>query len=420
MGSPYSAVEAIPPTTTSTQTSTTTNTRTLRPSRTPTPAPTATLTPAPIGSLTPSPLLHAAGPFKSVISFNGAAPGVVQRIFVIDDRTVFLSGTFGLLKLDVETGSTDLARGFDQTLGVDRSGKAWVLQNQGSEIAAWDGKNWQIYGPQQGWILSAVLETSPLLAPEFVYDSSGNMWMATRTDIRSFNGQRWQVVPAGIAGLKLPYKAGVSTLITLSANPLTDEIWVGTCDWQNERPTGGGNLRVLSAGKWQDGGFPLGDACMSALQADENGTLWLAAGTQIWYKEVGQVWQNSVNPFLPPAGQQYILIEEIAIQPGGGIWPLWVSAESNGIALMKTRFHIENDSWNLVRQISGLVRQKLFFLPHQKVWAVEQAAIYEYIAGEAWGLVARMDFGDAALDSSGAAWLVTDVKNNPSLWKALP
>lgn len=416
--SPYPVADT--PTPTYTPTSTSTNTRTPRPSRTPTLAPTSTDTLTPVGTLTPTPLQNVAGPFKSILAFNGAAPGVVQHIFVIDEQTVFLSGTFGLLKLDLKNGRTNLSRGFEQVLGVDRSGRAWVLRNNGGEIAAWDGENWQIYGPQQGWILRGIPESSPLPSPGFVYDTHGNMWVATSSDIRSFDGKRWQVIPAGVAGFKLPYKAGVSTSIVMTTNPLSEEVWVGTCDWQNEKPTGEGNLRVLSKGVWQDGGFPPVNACMSAIQVDENGTLWLAAGVQIWSKYVNQPWQNSINPFSPPTGQHDILIEEIAIQPGGSVWPLFVSAENNGIAIARTRYQIVNGFWTLVRQITGLEGQKLFFLPNMKVWALEQGTIYEHVAGESWELVTRMNYRDATLDSNGAAWLVTDVRNNPSLWKASP
>jgi hypothetical protein len=409
------------PTATDTLTPTPTDTRTPRPTRTFTPAPSATASVTPAGTLTPTPPQAEAGPFKSIFTLKEYVPGILQKIYPLDNDSLWISGTYGMIQVQLSAQQSTLLRNITDILGVDASGRIWQLRNNGAVIAAYTDGTWTEYSSMQGWTLAAQMETSPLPTPAFQYDSAGNLWLATAVDLRRFNGKSWVITPINVAGLTLPYKAGVTTSTAFAIDPSgSGRVWIGSCNWQNGRPAGGGGLQVWQDQQWQSADFPVANPCITNLQVDQAGTLWAAAGSDLWRHPENGNWEQITNPEPAPANSTYQYIEQLDCFADGSVWVLLVSTTADGKNSAKSRFLVQNDHLRLSRQANGIDQLFLAERPDGSVWSFEQNAIYQYIDGESWSLIADLSYRSYAIDPSGAVWLLTDTKDVPIIWRALP
>ena len=406
---------------TATRTPTPTSTRTPRPTRTFTAAPTRTATLTPVGSLTPTPLIASNGPFLAALTLYNIAPGLIQQLFLLDDHTAVLGGTFGVIKIDLDSGTTELTRGFGNLLGLGPDGRMWDLSADGSYISAWDGQTWQDYGYHQGWILNAQIEQSPLPTPGFRVDPAGGLWLATAMDLRHFDGQTWQVMTATESGIALPYKAGVSTSIAYDVDPASGDVWEGSCNWQDQAPISGGGLRLYHERHWSDLNFPAAGSCITAIKVQPGGSVWVAAGASMWQFDPGNTkWIEFTPPAPADAKTHAFYTEEIAMSPEGTLWPLVDFSDSSGTVRQKIRFQFQDGDWQVVRQLDSLATQQILFLPDGQVWGLEQGTILRWDKAETWSPLATLDFRAATLAPDGTVWLVASVKQNPTLWKAAP
>ena len=406
---------------TQTRTPTPTNTRTPRPTRTYTAAPSRTPTTVPAGTLTPTSPQSESGPFSAVLTLYYLSPGLVQQLFLLNDHTAVLGGTFGIIKINLDSGVTELTRGYGELLGLGPQGRMWVLPKDGSTISAWDGQSWQDYGYRQGWLLAAQMEQSPLPTPALQIDPQGDLWLATAVDLRRFDGQYWHVITATESGISLPYKAGVSTSIVFDIDPTGGDVWEGSCNWQEQTPISGGGLRVYHDRHWSDPGFPAASDCISGIKVRPDGSVWVAAGASLWlFDPLNSTWTEYPPPDPPDPGMHYLYTEEIVMDPEGSLWPLTDLTDSSGMVRQKIRYKLQDDRWKIVRRLDGLTTQQLLFLPSGKVWTLEPGIVLAWNKAESWNQLATLDFRAATQAPDGSVWLITSVKENPILWRAIP
>ena len=161
-------------------------------------------------------------------------------------------------------------------VGVDLAGNVWAATE--SDIQAWNGSEWMVYGPESGW-------TQPSGNPAYVYrsvtDALGRFWVPTNADMRLFDGEQWTIFTPEDMGLENILADTLWFAFTLLPAD-SGELWLGVCHVVPQGGNGGQGVRVFRDGVWvSEDGLPA-DGCVSALSGDPEGTLWLNANAEVW------------------------------------------------------------------------------------------------------------------------------------------
>ncbi|HWR67118.1 MAG TPA: hypothetical protein VN364_13455 [Bellilinea sp.] len=413
----------LTPTSTSTVTATSTTTSTVTPTSGPTltltagPSLTPSLTPA--GTLTPTPLLSDAGIFRVEFSLRNISPGLVNAIYPLSGQRALITGSYGIIQINLSSDQVRQLRTPDRLLGIDVSGRAWLTPRDGSTIYSWDTLETQSFDSGNGWILNAAFFDAPLGGSRLVDGRAGEVWLATSTDVRRFDGTRWRIFTQNESGIRRLREAFVNTAISLAVNPNTGEAVAATCDWRGKDPLSGGSVRRYDGESWSDAGFPLENPCVTDLKAASDGIIYAVTEGSIWRIKGSGDWEELDLPVLA-AERRYGWTEELTLDLEGHLWPLIQVTDLDGAVIEKVRLRPTGSGWEIVRTLDQLAAQKLLFLPGGAVWALEQSTVYTLLPSGEWRKQASLNFRDGSTDTEGGIWLVTDVETNAVVWRGVP
>ena len=418
-----SPTPSLPPTVTHTPTATSTATATVtstsEPTITLTAGPSLTATTTPAGSLTPTPLQSDAGIFRTVFSLKNVSPGLVNAIYPRSGQRALITGSYGLVEINLSGQDVRQLRTPDRLLGLDSSGRAWLAPRNGSKIYSWDTQQIQNYDSTKGWILNAAFFDAPMGGSRLVNGRAGEVWLATRSDVRYFDGTRWRIFPQTESGIRYTRESFVNTAIALAVNPNTGEAIAGTCDWRGENHLTGGNVRRYDGKTWSDAAFPLENPCLTRLQAASDGTIYAVTAGKIWRIKGSGDWEELNLPNLA-RDRRYGWTEQLTLDPEGRLWPLIQVTDLDGAVVEKVRLQPAGSGWEIIRTLDQLAGQTLVFLPGGNVWALEQSKIYMLLASGEWREQAQLNFRSGGSDAEGGIWLVTDVETNAVVWRGVP
>lgn len=408
---------------TRTPTITPTLTRTPRPTATLTPTPTITPTPTntvvPADTFTPAPTLTplppSTGPFTLVRGFDAQLfPGLLTALSPLADGRFWLSGPNDAVLFDPTSGQAARVRFASPPLGVDSAGRAWELDATGSFVSAWDGQTWTAYAEGLGW--------TPLMPPEepleFQTDDDGTVWLATAADLRRFDGARWRVFTPFEMGIELPWKAGVTTDLLLALGP-DGSAWAGSCDRTAAGPTGQGSLRRFKDNRWTDAALPAAPACVSALAAAPDGSLWVGLyGGTLWkFDAAAQTWLEQSALPLPPDRTTYADFIDFPLDDAGLPWPLIQVCTASGCGQQVARFRQSaNGGWESFGSSQQPPRQRLLFDRADTLWLVTPDQIGFFDAGGNFTPIEALTVRAAALDADGELWLAAENEGQLGLW----
>ncbi len=413
----------LPPTSTSTVTATSTTTSTVTPTSGPTltltagPSLTPSLTPA--GTLTPTPLLSDAGIFRVEFSLRNISPGLVNAIYPLSGQRALITGSYGIIQINLSSDQVRQLRTPDRLLGIDVSGRAWLTPRDGSTIYSWDTLETQSFDSGNGWILNAAFFDAPLGGSRLVDGRTGEVWLATSTDVRRFDGSRWRIFTQNESGIRRLREAFVNTAISLAVNPNTGEAMAATCDWRGKDLLSGGGVRRYDGESWSDAGFPLENPCVTDLKAASDGSIYAVTEGSIWRIKGSGDWEELDLPDLA-AERRYGWTESLTLDLEGRLWPLIQVTDLDGAVIEKVRLRPTGSGWEIVRTLEQLAAQKLLFLPGGAVWALEQSTVYTLLPSGEWRKQASLNFRDGSTDTEGGIWLVTDVETNAVVWRGVP
>lgn len=402
-----------------------TRTPTITPTATLTPTPTATITPTPTATIAPAPTFTPAptrtplppstGSFRLERNFDAQLfPGLFNRLTPAGDGLFWLSGPNDSILFDPASGEGRRVRFTAPPLGVDSAGRAWELSGNGSYVSAWDGAAWTDYAEGLGW--------TPMRAAQFPLElltaANGDVWLIGPDDVRRFDGRRWRVFTPTEMGIELPWKAGVSATLLLALAP--DSAWVGSCHRVAGEPTGSGSLRRFQDGRWTDPGLPALPACVSALSAAPDGSLWVGLyGGTLWrFDAATQAWSEQSALPLPPDRTVYADFIELPLDSEGNPWPLAGLCTSSGCGQQVLRFRRSpNGSWLALEGASPLPQQRLLFDGDGDAWLLTPDRIGLLAADGGFTPVPNLSVLAAALDRDGRLWLVAKSDGLLGLWR---
>jgi ligand-binding sensor domain-containing protein len=348
-------------------------------------------------------------------------PGLLTTLTPLSGGRFWLSGPNDAVLFDPASGQAARVRFAAPPLGVDSSGRAWELDATGSYVSAWDGKDWSAYAEGLGWT-----PLQPPAAPlQFHTAADGATWLATAADLRRFDGSRWRVFTPFEMGIELPWKAGVSTDLLLALGP-EGSAWAGSCDRTTAGPTGQGWLRRFKDNRWTDAGLPAAPACVSALAAAPDGSLWVGLyGGTLWKFDAaaGEWLEQSALP-LPPDRTTYADFIDFPLDGAGAPWPLIQVCTAAGCGQQVARFRQSaSGGWESFGSSQQPPRQRLLFDPSGTLWLVTPDQVGFFDAGGNFTPIQALTVRAATLDADGNLWLAAENEGQLGLWvkrSALP
>ena len=312
--------------------------------------------------------------------------------------------------------------------GIDRSGRIWVVADQGETIMALQGlagsgadtTDRVVYGANAGWepIDLGGGPFPPVGWPE----SRGpdDVWLTTRQDVRLFDGQGWKVLDPGEMGMEETERVGLWTNLTLDVAEPGDTVWVGACDWGPPGPLGGQGIRWLEENRWRGKDSPVASGCATAFAVDDQGGVWAAVDEAIWrFDSKSRHWANWEPPAPPIADLRFGFAHALTADPSGGVWVTMVlcGASCYGQAAL---YRLDATGW---RFAAGPVDYP-GWLPPQGLATDQEGRAWLSWAGSLYGIgpggarpVSGLGWVQGLIkDASGTLWMVADWKGESFLW----
>jgi hypothetical protein len=244
-----------------------------------------------------------------------------------------------------------LSENEDILAAVDDGGQLWVLRQDTSEISVWQGGHWASYSADSGWVDPGVFEVSWwATTPWNVYTGAGGvLWIPMEQDVRAFDGARWKGYTLEDMGFPLPEMEDISIAHNIVIADEGTEVWVGECYYSGPGPMGGGGVRWFDGQTWHGEDAQVGSGCVSAMEVDPAGDVWLGASDNVWrYDYKGQSWTEYSLPGDMLSGFNFTHPRQLMVDQAGDIWvieQMCGGASCDGPANL---YRIHNGEWSLI------------------------------------------------------------------------
>ena len=341
------------------------------------------------------------GKLPTGTTFNG--------VWVHPDGTPWIYGDTGIYSID-KNGQINLLfdRPVSEVQGVDKSGRVWVLGERYDFIAAFDGQDWKVYGPDQGW---DALPDHPYLSPgignDLTHDPQDRIWIATGADlVRLYEPKTdaWRSLSSAQLGFP-PYQnadyQGYFLTDTLVSE--TGEVWLSACIGEGEtlRPFG---IWRYAGSRWQEIEAANQD-CVLDMAAGSDGVIW-AAGFDGLLKYIPQsdTWTRVA---LPPFERRQV-ISRITINPATGL--PWIQVVHYGGASLYgslAYYHLDASGWVLDLESPSFSETGMAFEPDGIAWMCVDGQVLKY-DGNDFTEMAELNLKDCriTIDGTGRVWVV--------------
>jgi hypothetical protein len=369
-------------------------------------------TPTPGSPLNAAP---ASGPFKMVIPIDEVLSGTVESLVSAADGTVWLITEQEIAKI-IDTTLTVYLTGLAGKMAeIDSAGRVWVVNEDATQISAWNGQAWTIYGVDSGW--------TPLADVTYQYlrggrsDLLGRVWFATSQDVRAFDGNLWTVYTPQEMGMG-PSKyddlmTGFEVTVLRSGM-----VGVAECDWGGPGPFGGRGVRWLDKGAWQGASSPVASGCASAIAEDSVGQVWMGVDNNLWrYDPVADAWNGFTMPEPPIAGMRFGFIDSLAVDSYNNIWTILVLCGGASCYGNCVLYNFRDELWTQVGEVGEYDAGYWgpIFGGDGMPWLYWDGGIYR-IRGNSPELVSPLTSRFSAIDNRGRLWLVAPDKGRDMLW----
>lgn len=378
---------------------------------------TRAVSPTPTNPSTPGTAIATAttsGPFRMVIPVDEILSGTPKslvstadgNLWLITDREIGkFSGTDLTVYLKDITG--DVA-------GIDMMGRVWVVNEDTTQISAWNGDAWTTYGLDEGW--------TPLTLDYFKFvqggqgDLLGRIWFATSEDVRVFDKDHWTVYTTHEMGM------GPSVYEDLEAQfkvtILRDgKVWVTECDWGGPGPFGGRGIRWLDEGIWQGASSPVASGCALAIVEDSIGQVWAGVDNDLWrYDPVSDSWRGFALPEPPIAEMHFGFFETLSVDSNDTVWSILDLCGGASCYVKSGLYQFQDETWTQageVAEYSGYWGP--IFDGSGTPWINWSGGIYR-VTGNSLELASPLNGRFGAVDKNGRVWLVAPYEGRDTLW----
>lgn len=378
------------------------------------PTPYATFTPlapspTPVQDIDQLTLIFSAEPFIG---------GIISQVFVKDSSWIWLVSDHSIGKLNISTNELDVSKISGSAVGVDTSGKAWVIVERGARIAAWDGVNWIPYDDRKGWMPLNYDPNKPTGRANFYETSDGTLWLSTGKDIRRFKQNKWTVFTLRGMGFSDVISKRIDTRLVLDVDPENGNVWVGMCYWMNGVPSGGQGLRRLVDGVWKGAVGIAKTDCVSQINASAQGVVWAGVNGQLWrYDEMSEAYEYLLPPELGGDTElAYAYFVELPVSKSGDVWPLLGLCGTAGCDVLSIRFHLSAHDWTQIDGVVPLNREQMRFDRNARPWIFAKNQILA-VRDQKTHESALVRISALYQDSNGEIWLVGRYSGVDAVWR---
>jgi hypothetical protein len=403
------------PTATTTPTDTPKPTATLRPTRTPRPTytrrPTRTPKPPPTDTATPTPLPDL---FRLVAPIDVDLPGWAQDLQIGPGGTAWLTTDQAAAKLSGSTWSVYLSDISGELVGVDTAGRAWVVNEDFSEISAWDGTSWTAYAADAGW---APITGWYRRVDQGQIDASGRLWLSTSQDVRVLDGERWIVFTPEEMGMGPPAFEDLMADFELAVLRDGSEIWVGGCDWGGPGPFGGRGVRWFDGQAWRGSDGPVATGCVTVIEEDPPGRVWVGVDDALWrYDPVTGDWAQLAAPNFGAAdGRRHGFVTDLALDRFGDPWLIIALCGGASCFAHQVPYHVQDGVWTQLAEPREMEFQRVVVDGAGTPWLFWSGDIYR-MAGDTPELMAELFARSITVDANGRVWFLAWRAGQDGLW----
>lgn len=392
-------------------------TKTAKPSSTPefspTPDPTNTPEPNPTPTSTPISL----GPFYPVELSEDLPQDLSAILYISPEGKLWLETGEGILTLQDDTWEVYLPNIPGELVGVDHTGRVWVIDETGSSISSWDGSSWTVYSEEDGW---EPLKEYSYVRSRPATDHLGQVWLVTDSDLRLFDGQSWSLFTPEDLGVAHPLDTQNESLVL---NPKyiesNNELWLGTCLWTGAGPIGGQGVLRYDGRSWRKIDAQISSGCTKAIQEDNDGKIWIGLDGDLWRYDpsTGELtlFESPASPF---EGSSFFNgVGEITLDAGNNPWAEFLLCGGGGCGFGMILYRHDDGSWVQIvaEELQGY--RKLVFDGSGTPWLLTFAGIYRVKDNELEHTAAlKIMINSGTQDSQGRVWFIVEDDDYNELW----
>jgi hypothetical protein len=340
--------------------------------------------------------------------------GIGEKLHSSPDGTLWLITDRGVAKLENGSWNVYLSNYKGQVAGIDAAGRVWVVSEDTSQISAWDGISWTVYGAKEGW--------TPIASAWYDYvsggqsDALGRIWFGTAQDVRVFDGASWIVIRPEDMGMGLPVYDDLGEEFNVSILS-SGAVWVLECDWGGPGPIGGRGARWFDGSTWHGADSPVASGCATAIAEDDTGHVWLGVEEILWrYDPASDTWAEFTPPEPPTEWGRFGWINHVALDPAGDPWVGIVICGGASCYGNIALYHIHDGTWIQVGAPSdfGGLAWGPFFDVRGTLWLFWDDGIFR-VVGDTLEPMASHYSPSAIVDGSGQVWFLF-WHGEPGLW----
>ncbi len=366
---------------------------------------------------TPTTQLERSGPFQQMSTEEALIAGRVISLEADPDGGIWLISEGGISQFDGEFWNGFLTETAGEMVGMDRKGHFWLVSSTGESITSWDRTAWISYTLSTGW---EPVNTDGLNVGMggVTSDIYGNVWLASESGLRMFNGSSWQNIDNEMMGMAPVESPEIISEYKIKTIQDSGEVWVGRCDWSGPGPMNGGGVRIYGRGEWLDNELPFDGGCVTTIEEGLNGDVWVGRDGELWkLSGADGRWNQYIPPILPEElGVRYGYVVGLTIDPNGNPW---VELEICGGASCyngEILFHLIGRDWKQIGEVTIGFRREILFDEHDNTWIISGGPIYR-VVGDNLEHLTNLNVLAATSDHSGDVWLLAQGSGAPTLWK---
>jgi hypothetical protein len=241
-----------------------------------------------------------------------------------------------------------------------------------------------------------------------IIDAVGSVWLPMARDVRLFDGASWSISTLDDMDFPSHDSEDMGIIHRLALGASGEKMWVGECYYSGPGPMGGGGVRWFDGVTWQGAEAPVGTTCVSAMEVDPAGNVWLGAYQVIWrYGSADQTWTSYSLPDEMLMDYNFAYPLQLLVDQVGDTWvimQLCGGASCSGPAQL---FRIHDGEWSLIIESpdSFVPLKQLSIDGSGQVWLFWDGEVYQ-MEGESPRPVTSMAARGVDVSPDGNVWVV--------------
>jgi hypothetical protein len=313
----------------------------------------------------------------------------------------------------------------DMLADVDESGRLWLFRQDADEITVWQDGQLTTYGADSGWT-SAQASSSGWWVPRpwRVYmGEDGTIWLQTASDVRQFDGQHWTIHTIEEMGFPLPEwedTTGIVHQIALVNGGA--QVWVGECQYTGPGPVANPGVRWFDGTTWHGADAPVGPTCVSIIEVDLAGNVWIGAQDIIWrYEPASQAWTPYRLPEAQLSGYNFTYVRDLIVDLSGDIWAILQYCGGASCDAVSRFYRIHDGAWLQVFETRdwSVPLKQLALDGNGQGWLFWDGTVYR-LEGDSIRPEVKLPSRGVGISPDGTMWVVAGHEAGLVLWVLEP